>query len=48
MKKVKIGTATKAGLLERVTNIPIPYGDFKKLTGLLKTQMAVLLKVYFI
>ena len=26
----KADTAAKAGLLRRVTNVPIPYGDFKK------------------
>ena len=38
----KADTAAKACLLGIVTNVPIPYGDFKKhINVLLKTQMAV-------
>ena len=37
----KADTAAKAGLLKRFTNVPIPYGDFKKHQCLYKTRMAV-------
>ena len=37
----KANAAAKAGLSGRVTNVPIPYGDFKKHQCSFKTQMAV-------
>ena len=37
----KVDAAAKAGFLRRVTDVPIPYGDFKKPQCPFRMQMAV-------